>query len=389
MHLEKILQNLKQNYNLRTLTSLKHEGNFVIKKDKRLLNLAGNDYLNLANSKTLKNEFLNTLKDDNLFFSSSSSRSLSGNFEIYEEFETFLKTKFKEHAILHFNSGYHLNISCIAALSSIPNTLFLADKFIHASMIDGLKLSRANFFRYKHKDMQNLENLICKHYEKYENIIILSEALFSMDGDFSDFKALLNFKKHYKKIKLYIDEAHSVGCFDDEGLGLVKKLGIENEIDFLVFTFGKAISSIGACMISSKEYKNFFINKARAFIYSTALPPINVAWTLFIFKKMSRFKEKRQHLEYISFLFKNKLQEKNYQILGDAHIISLLLGENKKALEIANKLEEVGIFAPAIKEPTVAKNTARIRFSLHAGLKINDIERIIELLCSINFCVKI
>lgn len=380
MSLEIILQNLEQNHNLRTLTPLRHEGNFVFKKDKKLLNLAGNDYLNLASSKELRHEFLNTLKEQDLFFSSSSSRSLSGNFEIYEELEGFLKDKFKAKEILHFNSGYHLNISCIAALASIPRTLFLADKFIHASMIDGLRLGGACFFRFHHKDMNHLENLVQKNYAKYENIIILSEALFSMDGDFSDFKALQILKKRYEKIKLYIDEAHSVGCFDDEGLGLVKKLGLENEVDFLVFTFGKALSSLGACIICEKKYKSFFINKARAFIYSTALPPLNVAWTQFVFKKMPYFKEKRENLKLLSTYFKDKLKQKNSTILGDAYIISLLLGENKKALELANKLENAGIFAPAIKEPTVPKNTARIRFSLHSGLSMQELERIIELL---------
>lgn len=380
MKLEKILQDLEQNHNLRTLTPLKHENKFVYKQNQKLLNLAGNDYLYLASSEELKAEFLNTLKEQDLFFSSSSSRSLSGNFEIYEELESFLKTKFKDKEILHFNSGYHLNISCIAALSSVSKTLFLADKLIHASMIDGLRLGRADFFRFHHKDMNHLESLIQKHYDKYENIIVLSEALFSMNGDFSDFKTLRELKRRYDKIKLYIDEAHSVGCFDEEGLGFVKKLTLENEVDFLVFTFGKALASMGACMICDEKYKKFFINKARAFIYSTALPPINVAWTQFIFKKMPYFKKEREKLELLSTFFKSKLQEKNHTVLGDAYIICLLLGENKKALEISQKFQKAGFFAPAIKEPTVPKNTARIRFSLHAGLNTEELERIIELL---------
>ncbi|ECP8327298.1 pyridoxal phosphate-dependent aminotransferase family protein [Campylobacter jejuni] len=380
MQIKQILDKLKEQNNLRKLTSLKHEGNFVFKEGKKLLNLAGNDYLNLSFCKSLKDEFLDNIKEQDLFFSSSSSRSLSGNFTIYEELESFLKSKFKEKEILHFNSGYHLNISCIAALASIPNTLFLADKFIHASMIDGLKLGGAKFFRFYHNDMNHLENLIQKHYDHYENIIILSEALFSMDGDFSDFNTLIAFKEKYPKIKLYIDEAHSVGCFDEEGLGLVKALNLEEKVDFIVFTFGKALASMGACMICNNLYKSFFINKARAFIYSTALPPINVAWTQFIFKKMPYFKKEREKLELLSAFFKSKLQEKNHIVLGDAYIICLLLGENKKVLEISQKLQKAGFFAPAIKEPTVPKNTARIRFSLHAGLNTEELERIIELL---------
>ncbi|MBK1991417.1 pyridoxal phosphate-dependent aminotransferase family protein [Campylobacter sp. 2018MI35] len=378
--LDDIFTTLKQNYNFRVLSHLKHDNCFVYKEGKKLLNLASNDYLALSYDKNLIEEFLDNLKEKYKYFSSSSSRSLSGNFEIYEEFEEYLKMQFQGFEVLHFNSGYHLNLSCIAALASVPKTLFLADKFIHASMVDGLLLGKAHFFRFKHKDIKALENLIQIHYDKYDNIIILSEALFSMDGDFSDLKALCALKQRYKKIKLYIDEAHSVGCFNDNGLGLVKHLGFDKEIDFLVFTFGKAVASMGACIITHKEFKDFFINKARAFIYSTALAPINVAFTLFIFKKMKEFKEKRENLHNLAFLFKEKFAQKKYEILGDAYIISLVLGDNLKALNIAQILENQGFFAPAIKEPTVPKNTARIRFSLHAGLRLDDIERIINIL---------
>lgn len=378
--LDDIFVTLKQNHNFRALPHLRHENCFVYKEGKKLLNLASNDYLALSYDKNLKEEFLDNLKEEYKYFSSSSSRSLSGNFEIYDEFEEYLKIQFQGFEVLHFNSGYHLNLSCITALASIPKTLFLADKFIHASMIDGLLLGKAHFFRFKHKDVKALENLIQIHYDKYDNIIILSEALFSMDGDFSDFKALCALKKRYKKIKLYIDEAHSIGCFNDDGLGLIKYLGLYKEIDFLVFTFGKAVASVGACIITHKEFKDFFINKARAFIYSTALPPINVAFTLFIFQKMKEFEDKRQKLQNLAHFFKEKLMQKKYEILGDAYIVSLILNDNLKALEFSQTLENQGFFAPAIKEPTVPKDTARIRFSLHAGLEFDDIERIVNIL---------
>ena len=380
MQLEQFLLTLKQNSNFRSLNPLKHEGNFVFKKGRKLLNLAGNDYLNLANSYALKKEFLSTIDSNNLYFSSSSSRSLSGNFEIYEKIENYLKTQFTEKEALHFNSGYALNTSCIATLAEIGKVLFLADQLIHASMIDGLRLSRAKFFRFKHNDMQELENFLKKYHKEYEYIIILSEALFSMDGDFINIKTLIEFKKLYKNILLYIDEAHSVGCFDYSGLGFIKALNLQDEVDFLIFTFGKALSSIGACMICKNVFKDLFINRARALIYSTALPPINVAWSLFIFKKLKEFQQKRQNLAQISTFFSQSLKQGAYEILGQAHIISLILTQNHKALEFAEKLEQNGFFAPAIKEPTVPKNTARIRFSLHCDLKESDLIKILELL---------
>ena len=275
-----------------------------------------------------------------------------------------------------FNSGFSLNYSCIQALATLKNTLFLADKFIHASMIDGLK--GANFFRFRHNDMQNLSLLLEKHHKNYERIIILSEALFSMDGDFAHIKQLVEFKKTYKNILLYIDEAHSVGCFDESGLGIIKSLGLEEDIDFLVLTFGKALASCGACMLCSSEAKDFFINKARALIYSTAIAPINVAFTKFIFERLKTFDKERKALKNISSFFKNLL--KDYKIIGDAYIVSLLIGSNEKASFLANKLLENGFFAPAIKEPTVPKNTARIRFSLNANLKEDELLPLKELL---------
>lgn len=374
MQVEKILQTLENEANLRTLTPLKHEGNFVFKQGKKLLNLAGNDYLGLATNSVLKKEFLGVVREEDLYFSSSSSRSLSGNYEIYERLENTLKHKIQKEVLL-FNSGYQLNSSCIAALASVPHTLFLADRLIHASMIDGLR--GANFLRFRHNDMEHLQILLEKNHAKYENIIILSEALFSMDGDLAKLQELVGLKKKYKNVLLYIDEAHSVGCFGG-GFGLVKEL--ELEVDFLIFTFGKALASMGACMITSKQFKDFFINKARALIYSTALPPINVAFSLFIFEKIASFEKQRIKLKALSEHFKKILRAKELEFLGDYYIISLILKENQKALEVALKLEENGIFAPAIKTPTVPKNSARIRFSLHANLSEGELDKIAELL---------
>lgn len=373
--MQDILQKLKDENNYRFLRKLKHLDKYVLYDDQKLLNLAGNDYLNLANDKKLKQEFLANLKDENLYFSSSSSRSLSGNFEIFEEFEEFLEKKFNKK-ILHFNSGYSLNTSCLQALGLLKNTLFLADRLVHASIIDGLRLSGAKFIRFKHNDIKHLQILVQKYHKEFENIIIISEALFSMDGDFAPIKEFVSLKKEYKNIKIYIDEAHSVGCFGDDGLGYVKSLGLEKDIDFLVFTFGKAIASMGACIISDE--KDFFINKARAFIYSTAIAPINVAWTLYVFKNLHKFNEKRKKLSNIALNFKNLLSQK-CEVLGDAYIISLLLKQNDLAYEFYKKLLKNGIFAPAIKEPTVPKNTARIRFSLHSDLNENDIKKIMEI----------
>ncbi|MWV63029.1 aminotransferase class I/II-fold pyridoxal phosphate-dependent enzyme [Helicobacter saguini] len=406
--IENILNALKNDDNYRILKQ------FLDSKDLqdsngKILNLSSNDYLNLSSNKLLKQEFLDSIDSKDLYFSSSSSRILNNDFSIFERLESFLASKFENKDALVFNSGYHLNISCLQALVTLQNTIFLCDKFAHASIIDGLKLGRANFKRYAHNDINDLQNLLESHATKHDNIVILSEELFSMDGDFAPLQDLINLKNEYQKrgknVLLYIDCAHSVGAVGRDGLGLAQDLGLAKDIDFLIFTFGKAINSIGACVICDRIYKVFFINKARGFIFSTALPPINVAYTLFIFKKILNMRSERKKLSEISNFFREKFGEifldskgefieSNLPLLdsksdfleskitlkGDAHIISLILGENKKALNLSKILLNHGIFAPAIKEPSVPRNTARLRISLHCDIRREQILKLLEIL---------
>lgn len=386
MNIATLLQQLRDNDNFRTLHKLRHDGIFVWKNDKKLLNLSSNDYLNIANNRDLQQEFL-THYSKHCLFSSSSSRSLSGNFEIYEECESYIANLFATNddtrhnkACLLFNSGYHLNISCIQALSTLPHTLFIADKLIHASMIDGLRLGNAKFKRFSHNDMQELENLLAIHANAYQQIIILTEALFSMDGDFTKLDSLIALKKKCPNVLLYIDEAHSIGAIGENGLGLVAMCNKIYEIDFLVLTFGKAIGSVGACVLCQRDYKDFFINKARGLIYSTALPPINVAFSLFIFTKLVSLNNERQKLLELSAFFRDCLHQKGLYILGESYIISLITQTNQATTQMAQKLENYGIFAPAIKSPTIPNGQARIRFSLHSGLDKHDLLKIIEIL---------
>lgn len=379
MRIQTLLHDLSARFNRRTLPQLRHEGNFVLKDGKKLLNLASNDYLNLAQREDLRVQFLSQFEGKIPPFSASSSRSLSGNFAIYEAFEGYLGALFGGREVLHFNSGYHCNLSCIAALATLPETLFLCDKFAHASIIDGLRLSGAKFFRFRHNDVRNLELLLEKHHKNYKNFIIISEALFSMEGDFARLRDLIALKKRFGGVYLYLDEAHSVGCFG-EGLGWAAELGLAAGVDFLVLTFGKALASVGACMVAAGGMRDFFINTARGLIYSTALPPINVAWSLFVFKKMREFEGERKRLLALASAFKKALEARGGLVLGEAYILSLILGDNQRALEFAAGLEKSGFFAPAIRSPTVPQNGARIRFSLHSGLEMSDLEGILALL---------
>lgn len=380
MQATKILQALKDDNNLRTLQDIQHDGIYIIKDNKRLLNLSSNDYLGIATDRELREEFFDTIDKESLLLGSTSSRSLSGNYRIFTQLEDYIAAQFSNKSCLLFNSGYHLNISCMQALSEFSNVLFVVDKFVHASIIDGLRLGGKRFMRYTHNDMQSLASILEKTHNQYESIIIVSEGLFSMDGDLAQLDSLCAFKQQYSNVMLYLDEAHSVGVFGENGLGLAS-LGYENSIDFLVYTFGKAIGSFGACMICSTHLKDFFINKARGFIYSTAIAPINVAWNLFVFQRLKSMQNRRKHLLNLSELLRKECAKYNINLMGEAQILSLIAHTNENALLLADKLSHKGFFAPAIKTPSVPPNTARLRISLTSNMQE---EMMIELVSVLN-----
>lgn len=369
--MQETLNELKNKNNFRSLKRFKHENKFVIFNNQKLLNFASNDYLGIASDGILQNEFLNTHK--NLALSSSSSRSLSGGYDEFFVFEEYLEKIYQKKALL-FNSGYTLNYSCLSALATLKNILFIADKKVHASIIDGIK--NANFKRYKHNDLNDLKNLLIKYHKDYEKIVILSEAMFSMDADFANIDGLIKLKKEFKNVMLYIDEAHSVGSLGEKGLGLCKNFS--NDIDFIVLTFGKSIASVGAVILCNEISKDFFINKARGLIYSTALAPINVAFSHYVFKNLDKFDEKRRHLKNLSLYFNENL--KKYNVIGISYIKMIIIGDNDKCDEISQNLLQKGFYVPSIKTPTVALKDTGLRLSLNASMDYNDIDNLIKAL---------
>ncbi len=372
--IQSILSQLHQSSNLRTLSPQKHRGLEIQKGNKWLLNLASNDYLNLASNQEFITEFLDSnLFRENCLFSASSSRSLSGNFEICEAFEEYLESLFGKKTLL-FNSGYHANVGILNALSRLKNVLFLADRNIHASHIDGLKsFSKVTLRRFLHNDMQDLERILEQNAKEFEAIFVLSEGLFSMEGDFAKIQSLIALKKKHKNVYLYIDEAHSIGSFGENGSGLCYPF--LKDIDFLILTFGKALASVGACVLCADEFRDYFINFARSLIYSTALPPINVAMSYFAFMHLPHLQKERDNLAKNSCEFKKLLQRNLcYEVLGEYNILSLILKDNTKAVFFQKELEKRGFFAPAIKPPTIPKNHACLRFSLTQKIPLESLE---------------
>ena len=379
-HYAEQLDQFKQQGNFRQFTANQQQGKWITIQDRTMLNLASNDYLGLAADLNLREEFLDTLKIERALFSSSSSRLLTGNFAEYEQFENSLSIAFGRAALL-FNSGYHMNIGILPALCD-SKTVILADKLVHASMIDGIRLSNAQYVRYRHNDLQHLEQLLQKYHqdEQVERIIVVTESIFSMDGDETDLAALAQLKQRFAKTMLYVDEAHAIGVRGEQGLGCAEQYGVLDQIDFLVGTFGKAIASVGGYIICDSIIRDYLINKMRPLIFSTALPPISMAWSDFIFNKVLSMQQQRQHLAEISQYLQQAVIAKGFSSPSSSHIIPVILGESQAAIEKARYVQQQGFYAMPVRPPTVPQNSSRLRISLTSLVQKNELQQLVECL---------
>ncbi|MCL6231316.1 8-amino-7-oxononanoate synthase [Acinetobacter amyesii] len=380
-HFSDQLDQLKQQGNLRQFTSNHQHDRYISIHDHTMLNLASNDYLGLASNLHLREQFFDETPNAQRWMSSSSSRLLTGNFPEYEQLESTLSDAFHGRAALLFNSGYHMNIGILPALAD-SKTLILADKLIHASMIDGIRLSSAKYVRYRHNDLAHLSQLLCKYHEDeaYELIIVVTESIFSMDGDETDLAELVRIKKQFPKVMLYVDEAHAIGVRGERGLGCAEQYQVMDDIDLLVGTFGKALASIGGYLICHAIIRDYLINSMRPLIFSTAQPPICMAWTDFIFKNVLNLKAQRQHLQQISQNLQQAVQAKGFDCPSTSHIVPVIIGESNKTVAKAQALQAAGFYIMPVRPPTVPQHSSRLRISLTAQITQADLDQLTQLL---------
>ena len=375
------LNELKQQGNLRQFTSNVQQGRFIEINNQKMLNLSSNDYLGLASDIKLREQFFDETPNQLRIMSSSSSRLLTGNFPEYEQLESSLSQAFQGRAALLFNSGYHMNIGILPALSD-SKTLILADKLIHASMIDGIRLSSAKYVRYRHNDLNHLTQLLQQYHadETFDRIIVVTESIFSMDGDETDLAELVRIKKQFAKVMLYVDEAHAIGVRGEQGLGCAEQYGVIDDIDLLVGTFGKALASVGGYLICHPIIREYLINSMRPLIFSTAQPPICMAWTDFIFQKVLTLKNERQHLNTISQSLQQAVLSKGFDCPSTSHIVPVIIGESQKTVDKATQLQQAGFYIMPVRPPTVPKQSSRLRISLSTQVMQTDLDQLVALL---------
>lgn len=339
------------------------------------LNLAGNDYLGLATNRELHQQFFADLSPDTILTSygmgSTASRLMTGNTAPYAQLEKGLQKLYGSEAALVFNSGYHLNIGILPALAD-KNDLILADKLCHASLIDGMRLSRARVIRYPHLDYAAIERILKKERKKYRQVYIVTESIFSMDGDEADLSLLVNIKNRWSCV-LYVDDAHGAGIRGKSGCGLAEEYGVVDDIELLTGTFGKAYGAQGAFIVCTRQLADYLLNTARSQIFTTGLPPINVNWLCFILDKIPQLTEERNKVAALADQLRDSLRSKGLETFGTSNIVPVMIGDAAQAVATSEKICEQGFWVKAVRPPTVPANTSRLRLSLNASMEWEQI----------------
>jgi len=263
---------------------------------------------------------------------------------------------------LVFNSGYQANIGIISALYDRADAVF-CDRLSHASLIDGVRQSGAKLFRFGHNDSDHLESLLKKESHKFKNRLIVTETVFSMDGDKPPLKELVEIKDKYDCF-LMVDEAHATGIFGQNGAGVVEEHGLGDRIELIMGTFSKALGSFGAYLASSGEIKEYLINSCRSFIYSTALPPAVMAANIEALNIVKDEPVRRKKLLANADYFRRKLQQDGFDVRGSSQIVPLIVADTNRATRLSCQLQQSGYWVLPVRPPTVPPRQARLRFSL-------------------------
>lgn len=380
-HYAEQLDQLRQQGNFRQFRSNQQQGKTIEIQQQQMLNLSSNDYLGLASDLRLREQFFDETPNAQRLMSASSSRLLTGNFPAYEQLEATLTQLFHGRAALLFNSGYHMNIGILPALAD-AKTLILADKLVHASMIDGIRLSSAKYLRYRHNDLAHLQQLLMQYHadDNYERIIVVTESIFSMDGDETDLAALVALKQHFAKVMLYVDEAHAIGVRGQQGLGCAEQYGVIDAIDFLVGTFGKAVASVGGYLICDPIIRDYLINRMRPLIFSTAQPPICMAWTHFMLNQIVHMQTQRQHLAALSLYMQQGIQAKGFACPSTSQIVPVIIGDSTATVSKAQQLQTAGFYVMPVRPPTVPQGSSRLRICLNTQFETADLTQLLDLL---------
>ncbi len=342
------------------------------------IDLSSNDYLGLAYNQRLKQALIDSIGAARRV-GGTGARLLSGNAPEWEELEAEFAAFAGTEAALYFGSGYAANLGLLTSLLR-PGDVVFSDALNHASLIDGMRLSGAQKIIFPHHDLRFLENALREHTECTGAKLIVTESVFSMEGDVAPLEQMLRLAKRYGA-GLIIDEAHATGVHGPEGRGVAAKLGIERDLLAIVHTCGKALASAGAFVCGSGALKDYLVNRARTFVFSTAMPPYFSGQIRAAMALARAAEPERLHLRALADELRSNLAAAGLGFGGSStQIVPVILGSNEAALHAANELQRAGFAAKAIRPPTVPAGTSRIRISLTSRITVAQVERLAEVL---------
>jgi len=348
----------------------RRQGRHIYIDNKQCVNFSSNDYLGLGTSEILRQKVANNFQKYGT--SASSSRLVSGNYEAIIAAEKAFAEYFGYPACLFYPSGYQANIGLISTLFEKEDCIFF-DKHIHASSVKGMLLSDAAFCGFRHNSVSHLERRLNQHEDSGVSVV-LTESLFSMDGDFADIHELSQCKQKHN-LFFIVDEAHAFGAIGTKGRGIARPIA-----DIAVGTFGKALGLFGAFVLCPDWVRAYLINFSSPLIYTTSLPEAHGASALDLVDILENSDDKREQLAHGSNLMKKMLHENSYQVKGDAHILSIEIGDEIKTLLLSNHLLHSGFLVFPARYPTVPLGQAIIRISMNAGHTEDDIKGFVHAL---------
>src|SRR6185437_1122314 len=342
------------------------------------VNLHSNDYLGLASEPRLRQAVLEGAARA-ASVGSTGSRLLSGNCHEWEALEADFAAFAGMESALYFGSGYAANLGLLNSLLQ-PGDIVFSDALNHASIIDGIRLSRVRKVIYPHCDLAALEESLCAHRDHHGAKLIVSETVFSMEGDIAPVARLIEIAKSHGA-ELVLDEAHAIGVRGPHGRGIAAEHGIEREVLAIVYTCGKALASAGAFVGCSSELRHYLVNRARTFIFSTAMPPYLAHQIRAALGMVREAHGRRNHLSKIASVLRAELALANFPPChSSSQIVPVIFGENEAALRAAAKLQSAGFAVRAIRPPTVPVGTSRLRLSLTSKITWEDVHRLVAAL---------
>ncbi len=369
------LENRKQSSALRQLSI-----------SKGLMDFSSNDYIGFAKSESIFQETHQYLTANNSIQNGATgSRLLSGNHKLYSETENYIAQFHQSESALIFNSGYDANVGFFSCVPQ-KGDFILYDELSHASIRDGIQLSNAKAYKFQHNDYEDLEQLVLRFQNEHSEVYIVTESVFSMDGDSPDLEQLVQLSEKYN-CHLVVDEAHSLGVFGEKGEGVLQDLNVHEKIFARIMTFGKGLGCHGAAILGSLELRIYLINFSRSFIYTTGLSPHAVATILIGYQHLEQTKNIQKLKENIIHFNqeKNIFGLKPLFVRSKSAIQSVIIPGNDAVKAIANQFQEKGYDVKAILSPTVLEGQERLRFCLHSYNSKEEISDVLKLLSELVF----